>query len=283
VRVGRVDVKTWVPLLRASFPFGLIALALGLSYKFDSFLLSLTRGDAETGYYNAAYNLVFSAVVFSNVLNTALYPSLTRQAARDASRLTALYERALRYLMIVALPIAVGTTVLADQLVPLLFRAVYLPAVPALQIVIWVVPLMYLSEFLGYVLLIAGQEQRAARAVMLSTGVNVALNFILVPQFGFLAAAVMTVVTEAVLVGQYLWVLSPHLQHMAWTRLARPLLAALLMGALVWGLRDLPVWLNAPIAGGVYAGLLLLFRAIGGDEWRFVLSLRDRERRTILK
>ena len=75
--------------------------------------------------------------VLSNVLNTALYPSLSRQAATAPTSCPAIYERALRYLMILSLPIACGAWALAGPLVAFLFSAAYLPAVPALQIVIW--------------------------------------------------------------------------------------------------------------------------------------------------
>jgi O-antigen/teichoic acid export membrane protein len=202
LRPGRAVVRNWPVLLRASIPFGIIGFTLGLSYRFDSVLLNIFRSDVETGYYNAAYNLVFSTVMLSNVINTSLYPSLTRQAASAPHTLPAIYERALRYLLALALPIAVGAATLADQIVPFLFKAAYLPAVPALQIVIWVVPLMFASEFLGYVVLIAGDERRAARAVVVRTGFNVVLNLLVVPRYGFLGAAAMTVLTEAVLVGQ---------------------------------------------------------------------------------
>ena len=63
MRPLRATAASWPTLLRASLPFGVIGLALGLSYRFDSVLLNIFRSDAETGYYNAAYNLVFSAVL----------------------------------------------------------------------------------------------------------------------------------------------------------------------------------------------------------------------------
>jgi O-antigen/teichoic acid export membrane protein len=174
-----------------------------------------------------------------------------------------------------ALPIAVGAATLADQIVPFLFKAAYLPAVPALQIVIWVVPLMFASEFLGYVVLIAGDERRAARAVVASTGFNVVLNLLVVPRFGFLGAAMMTVLTEAVLVGQYVWMLRGQMRQLDWGRvLLRPLLAALLMGGLVLALRGLPLLVNVALGGLAYAGLLLLLGVVGRDELRFVRGLR---------
>jgi O-antigen/teichoic acid export membrane protein len=276
-RPSGVSTDTWRRLLRASIPFGIIGFTLGLSYKFDSVLLNIFRSNVETGYYNAAYNLVFSTVMLSNVINTALYPSLTRQAASAPQSLSAIYDRALRYLMVLSLPIAVGVWALADQIVPFLFKAAYLPAVPALRIVIWVVPLMFASEFLGYVVLIAGNERRAACAVIVSTGFNVLLNLLIVPRFGFIGAAVMTVLTEAVLVTQYLWLLRAPMRRLDWGQiLLRPLLAALVMCGLVLMLRELPLLLNIAVGALIYTGLLVLLGVVGKDELRFVRSLRRR-------
>ena len=275
IHPGRVVARNWPILLRASLPFGVIGFTLGLSYKFDSVLLNIFRSDAETGYYNAAYNLVFSAVLFSNAINTALYPSLARQAASAPQALPHIYERALRYLLMVALPIAVGTWALADQIVPFLFKAAYLPAIPALRIIIWVVPLMFTSELLGYIIVVAGKESRVARAIVISTSVNVAANLILVPRFGFMGAAVMTVVTEAVLVGQYLWILRSTMRQINWRNtLVRSLVAVLLMGAVALALRPhLPFPADAAVAAGAYAVSLLALGVVGKDEVRFMRGI----------
>lgn len=270
-------IRDWPALLRASLPFGIIGFTLGLSYKFDSVLLNIFWGDAETGYYNAAYNLVFSTAILSNVINTSLYPSLSRQAVSAPETLRGIYERALRYLLIIGFPIAVGAWALADQIIPFLFKATYMPAIPALQIVIWVVPLMFASEFLGYVVVVAGSERRVARAVIISTGINIAINLLLVPRFGLRAAAIMTVVTEAVLVGQYVWLLRDMLRDLNWTTiLLRPALAVLLMAGVALTLRELPLLINIAASGLVYGGALFVLGVIGPDELRFVQNLRRR-------
>lgn len=277
VRPGRASLGRWPKLLRASMPFGVIGFALGLSYKFDSVILNIFRNDAETGYYNAAYNLIFSAALVSNVFNTALYPSLARRAVNEPDSLPRIYERALRYMMLIALPIAVGGWALAGQLIPFLFTADYLPAVPALRIIIWALPLMFASEFLGYIVLISGREGRAARAVLVSTGLNVIMNLLLVPRFGFIGAAVMTVLTEAVLVGQYVWALRPLMQKIRWgNSLLRPLLAVALMGGLVLLLQTLlPLLANVAVGALAYAALLLVLGVVGKDDLRFVRNIRS--------
>lgn len=280
LHLGRMDFRQWPTLLRASLPFGIIGLTLGLSYKFDTVLLNVYFGDRETGYYNAAYSLIFSAVMLSNVLNTALYPSLTRQATVAADQLAGIYERAVRYLLVASIPIAVGGWLLADQVIAFLFDASYGPAVPVLRWLCWVIPLMFMTEFLGYVILVDGRERRVARAVILSTLANVGLNLILVPRFGYLAAAVMTVVTESILLVQYLVLLRGWLLKMNWqTVLLRPLAAALTMGVVVYAARGFPLLLNVALGAVTYGVMLVLLQVIGRDEVRFLRGMYVRSGR----
>jgi O-antigen/teichoic acid export membrane protein len=269
----------WVGLLRASLPFGIIGLALGLSYRFDTVLLNIVRSDVETGYYNAAYNLVFSAAVFSNVLNTALFPSLSRQMVEDGSRLPAIAERVLRYLLLLALPIAVGACVLAGPAVVFLYDSGYGPTSQALMVVIWAVPFMYLSEFLGYVVIIQGLERRVARAVLVSSGLNVLLNLALVPVWGLTAAAIMTVVTEVVLVAQHSWTLRTMVSRFNLLEtVGRPLLAAAVMGAVIWALNGvLPFLANVMVGVVVYGATAFLVGAAGGEDIDFFRKARRGE------
>ncbi len=274
---NRAAYAAWLPLLRLSLPFAVISFALGLSYKFDSVLLNIFRSDLETGYYNSVYNLVFSAVLVSNVINTSLYPSLTRQVAASPARLSPIVMRVLRYLITMSLPMAMGVWALAGQLVTFLYTSSYRPAVPALQIILWVVPFMFLSEFLGYVVLVTGREKIAARSVMISTGFNVALNLWVVPHFGFIGAAIMTVATEAVLVCQYVVALFELLRKMNWINiLVRPLLATLFMGLVVITVRsDMPFFVNVVIGAFSYAVFLFVLGAVGKDDFRFVREIRS--------
>ncbi|MCC7369119.1 MAG: flippase [Chloroflexi bacterium] len=274
VTPGRPSPDQWLPLLRASAPFAVIAGTLGLSYKFDSVLLNIAWGDTETGYYNAAYSLVFASVFLSNALNTALYPSLTRQAAQAPESLPSIYGTALRYLMSVSLPIAVGGFVLSDQIVALLFGAGFVEAGPVLAILILVVPLMFASELLGYVVVIGGAERSVARAVLVSTGINILCNLVLVPWFGLFAAATMTVVTEGVLVGQYVWYLRATLAQISWQRtLILPLVATGMMGVGVLLMKELPTVVTILLAAVMYGMLLVLLGVVQPGELAVLRSV----------
>jgi O-antigen/teichoic acid export membrane protein len=271
--------RTWPDLLRRSAPFGVIGFTLGISYRFDVVLLNIFRGDAETGYYTAAYNLVFAAALLSNVLNTALFPSLTRLAASAPEHLPRVYQRTLRYLLVLALPITLGGTALADQLIPALFTAAYEPATLALRVLIWATPLMFASEFLGYVVVIQGHERRVARAIVLSTALNATCNLLLVPRFGFVSAAVLTVMTEAVLVGQYVWLLRTVLQRIDLRMvIVRPLLAGLGMLTVLVCVHGAPLLLSFAAGALSYISMVLMLGVVGPDEAQFA---RDVWRRIV--
>src|SRR5258708_14780101 len=102
---------------------------------------------------------------------------------------------------------------------------------------------------------------------------NVGLNFALVPSFGYLAASWATVLTEIVLAIAG-WVLTaryigriPVIQ-LTW----RALLAGLVMGAVIYPIRDLRgVAIAIPILAGavVYSVTALVLRAVTADEIRF--------------
>lgn len=281
VRPGLPLPGTWLPLVKASIPFGVIGFALGLSYKFDSVLLNIHAGDVATGYYNSAYNLIFSVLVISNVVNTALYPSLSRQSVALPQTLPAIQERMLRYLLLIALPIAVGGSLLAYPIVTTLYGADYISAALPLAILIWVVPFMFVTEFLGYVIVVSGAERRVAWAISLSTGVNVMLNLLLIPIYGLLAASILTVLTEAVLLVQYAWVLRAKLNRFDWNLvLLRPLVAVLLMGIVVALLHDAVLPISIGIGAMVYIGALLLLGVIGKPEFDLLSGLRRRADQT---
>jgi O-antigen/teichoic acid export membrane protein len=271
----RINYRLWLTLLRTSLPFGLIGFALGLSYKFDTILLNIYRGDVETGLYNAAYNLVFSSVVLSNVINTALYPSLTRRVSASPSDLPRLFESFLRYLLLLALPIAIGIWSIADKVVTFLYSNAYASSTQVLQIIIWVIPLMYLSEYLGYIVIIENKESRVARAIIVSTTFNISINLILVPRYGYVAAAIMTVLTEGILVLQHLWTLRGLVNRINLAYVVfRPILAAALMGVLVISLKPyLPLFVTISVGAATYIILLFIFRAIKKEEIDLVFNL----------
>ncbi|MGN6564570.1 MAG: oligosaccharide flippase family protein [Thermomicrobiales bacterium] len=267
---------SWPGLVRGALPFAAITLALSVSYKADAVILSFAVSTALVGAYTVAYNLVFTCSTISHSINLALFPAMTREHARAPEAAQRLFQHGFRYLLLLSLPIAIFVSLNAHAIVLLLYGERFAAAALPMALLAWVVPLMFLSEFLGYVAIVVDRETLAARANWVSSAANVAANLAFIPFFGIAAAAAVTVGTELALVGQYLIALRRH-RLFASTR--RALLGTLLAGAVLaivlLLLRPVhwPVLALGPIAGLVYLVAAFATGALGRAELELVAAL----------
>src|SRR5207249_10573089 len=160
-----------------------------------------------------------------------------------SSQLARTTRLALKTLIALALPIAVGTTILADPLIRPVAGDAFLPhAALALQIPIWFVPFSFTNGLLQYVLISVNQQRFVTLAFVVAVVYNVTLNLILVPRWSYLGAAIVTVLSEIVLLGPFWFAVGRHVEPLRVLPLAwRPAVAALLMAPGVWLLRETPI------------------------------------------
>jgi len=191
-----------------------------------------------------------------------------------------IYQRMFRYLLMIALPIAVGGWAMAGPLIRFLYDQEFAASAQVFQIVIWTVPLMFMSEFLGYVIVLSNREKRVALAVTISSFFNVLMTFVMVPRYGLVAAALIAVLTEAILVTQHLITLRSVIPSIP--RKAEILLVFLPpagMGLLALAVRNTwPFWAGVVLCIFSYGVLLVLSRALSKGEmvnlWKLATSHR---------
>lgn len=269
--------KLWPRLLIAALPFGLIGFALNWSQKIDTVILSLFWPDQVIGWYNAAYSLILGMIIISNSFNIALYPTMSKETAIDYLALGRMYKRILKYLLIASLPLAVGFSVLSRPIILNLYGAPFAPAVLPLAILAWVLPLIFVSEFLRYTTLVVGQENKAALAMLLASLSNIILNFLFIPGYGLLAAAITTVLTEALLVTIYLWQLRAEISLLLLGSVFwKPALASSLMLGTLLLFSYVPLLPIIALGGITYFGTLFLLGDLGPEEGALIRELVER-------
>jgi O-antigen/teichoic acid export membrane protein len=276
-----LNTRLWLPMIRAGLPFGINGLMMSIAYSIDTVILSRFVPDAEVGWYGVAYSLVFALLSFMGGFKQALVPSLSRVYAQDESVVKRWYQAMVRMIVTISLPIAVGGFLLASQIINFLYTAEFAPSALALKILIWDVPLLMFANYAGDMTTISNKERAAARIYTINTTANVVLNLLLIPRFGMLGAAVVTVLTDLISALQFYLLLRnqmslPPVRAM----ILKAGAAAALMGGVVLLLR--PLHFLIAIAAGVviYFALAFLFRLLGPDELnllrRVFASLRQR-------
>lgn len=222
-------------ILRPALTLGAAqALAL-LNYNFDAVLLGFLHGVRDVGFYNAAYRPVTVALAVPLTYFQGLFPALARTWTEGPERLRELAARSLRLCAIVAVPLGVGGTLLAESVIALLFGPQYAESALPLKLLVWSAALVILRGSYRHSLNAAGLQNLDLRCAGVSCGLNVGLNVLLIPRYGMLGAAGATVFADVVWFAMAAWYFNRRIATLSpVAALARPAVAGAVMGVVLW-------------------------------------------------
>lgn len=267
------------PLIRAmvgqSFPLMLNNLLAGLFFKIDVTLLEPIQGKVVVGQYSTAYKWIDALGVVPSLFTMALLPIMSRQAKEDRIGMQRNYQFAVKLLVSAALPVAVVTTFLAVPLIGALGGAAYLPdGAIALQLMIWFAPIGWINSLTNYVLIALDQQRLMRWAFLAGVVFNVTANLIFIPLYSYRAAAVITILSELVLLTGFYLLLRRAMGTVPWVRMLwKPVFAAALMVVILAALTPISALLGLLVASAVYLVLLVGFRAFDAAELAKVAAL----------
>ncbi len=262
--------------LREGFPLMLNNLLAGWFNKIDYTLLRPVRGATEVGWYSAGYRYIDAFNIVPSLFTLSLFPVLARQAeGEDRGKVSATYHFALKLLSATALPLTVLVTFLAEPLVSILGGAKFLPnGAIALTILAWSMPIGWMNSLTNYMLISLRQERGLSISFLASVIFNVLLNLFLLERFGFIAAAGVTIASEAFLCVLFAHWIRRSIGGVPWLGLLwRPWVGAGVMAVLTWVLWPVTPILALPAGILAYLAVLLLTQAFNGDERAKLLSI----------
>lgn len=272
--------KTWLSLLRFSLPFAVITFTILAAKDLDTVLLSLWRSPEEVGWYKAAYNLIFKLLFIKGALLSTLTPQMSRYYGVSKNRVAKTFNASFKLLWAFSLPIAIGTTLLAGPMIVWLYTEEFARSAIVLAILIWALPFLNLSSLCGSVTTATDNEKKAVRVYVAAAVLNLVTNVIAIPIWGYIGAAVSTVLTEIVALFLFYAVLHREFPLTDWgNTLLKPLLAGLVMAGGILALKSAPLLLVIIIAGLVYGLTLLLLKPFSPVEVDLVLGLWSSLRR----
>jgi O-antigen/teichoic acid export membrane protein len=266
-------------MLVESAPLMINHLLATIFWRISQFVLRGATNPAALGIYSAGVKYLDGLNVIPSYFTLALFPLMSRYAARAATNgangssdsLTRTYRLAMQLLLMTALPIAVAFTFAATPLIRILGGAAYLPdSAIALRIMIWSIPIGFVNSVTQYVLIAVNQQRYLTKAFLIAVAFTTITNLLLVPRFGYIAAAALLIPAEISLFIPFAYAVHRHVGPMPWLRLVgRPTLAAAGNLAATWSLAQagMPLFVSLPAGAAVYALALILLGAFRGDEF----------------
>jgi O-antigen/teichoic acid export membrane protein len=259
--------RRWAPeLMRVGLVVGIGQLLTFAYVRVDQVLVLHYTDERQAGLYGAAYQLLDRAQLLPMAVLTTLLPLLASAYTTDRGRLAHTVALGVDVLALVSFPVFAFALVAARPLLVTLFGQEFGDAAPALPVLMAAFVLTAFGYLLGNLALVAGTQRRLVVIATVALVVNVGLNVLLLPRYGFIAAAWVTLVTEVVVCTCALpstfgrLGLRPPLGRVARLLVASGLMAASIAGLQILGLHIGWLLLAAPV---VYGAATL---ALGGVD-----------------
>lgn len=272
----------WASLVKGA-PFFFPSLIMAVANKIGIVLVSAMADSAAVGSYGAANTLVDRLTIISDGVCTAMYPTLVILHKEAPSDAIALYRRVFLWMFVLGLPIAVGTTVLAEPIIRLVYGTNYASSVPTLRLLIWWLSLTFLTNVQAWTLASAGWERCGARVALLTAPLLVALTAICIPQLKEAGAALALLLSTVFSFVMLTYYSRKHITRSPLTGLqfASTLAAGAFMGGCAYLLRHANVLLTISVCAATYGGSVWVLRIVPHAEVQSLVGIvRAKLRRT---
>jgi O-antigen/teichoic acid export membrane protein len=189
------DFAHMMAMLKGGLPFALATIFSSIYFNFDTVLISKYIGDDAAGIYRAAYNLIFPLTMFGLAITGAVFPFASQNYRERKGEVEDVVRRSIVQLLMIALPIAIITTLLSREIVRFLFAPEFAATAECLSVLVWFLPIVFLTNFYSNTLGAIDEQTYVLKVTILSALFNVIANLIIVPRFAQFGASVNTVLT----------------------------------------------------------------------------------------
>lgn len=276
----RLNLQIFRTFARYAIPFALAGIFVKVYSYIDTVLLQELKGDLEVGWYSVPYKITYAFQFFPMALSAAIYPALSNTWVAKRAHARWIFDRALLYAILLAMPIAFGIAALAPEIILTVYGADFTNSILPLKISIFGLIFIFLYFPVGALLNATGRQTVNTIFMGITMGANILLNLILIPRFGAVGASIAAVSTNA-----FLWlttfifaarVLAPS--RYVVRALIKTLIAVAAMFSAVLYLKYLIFWpLTIAVGALIYTGVHLLLHTLTRNDIQTIFKIFRKE------
>jgi O-antigen/teichoic acid export membrane protein len=253
--------------IKIALPFFAVSLFGFIYLRIDTIMLSLMKGDAAVGWYNAATSLTYGLKSVPHIFMSALLPLMSYYFVTSKDVLKNAFQKSFKYLLILGLPIAVGTSLLSNNIILFFYGQQYVNSIIVLQILAWDILLIFLYTCLAFLMISTNKQYQMAILAGSTALINVVLNLFLIPYFSYTGAAIATIAAEGFLLLSYFYLSFRYFDKGSLQKIVlKPILACVVMGFFVYTFHNSNLILLILIAALLYFGMLYLIKGFSDED-----------------
>lgn len=195
--LGKSRIRPIASIYKETLLFSLPLLSIGLFQMIiswtDTLMLGGIRTLDEVGLYNAAHPIAGFIGVSMGALLIIYVPVLTGLFAKESfPEIRRIYSILTKWIFLTSLPLFLIIFLFPQVFLNSLFGSDYISAIRALQVLSLGVLIVNLLGPNGTTLVAIGKTRFLMWAIIAAAGINIILNFILIPTIGILGASIAT-------------------------------------------------------------------------------------------
>jgi O-antigen/teichoic acid export membrane protein len=246
--------------------FAGLTLLAALHWQAAGVLIGKLGGELAAAEFGVASRFLLPVALLLSSYANVIQPTAARLAIESLRDLGAFLSRGLKLAAALTLPFAVGMTLLARELLALLFGPAYVGTASALSLLAFSVVPFGLVIITARGLIAAGRQRIDLIGNAMAVTTNLALNLILIPRYGAAGAALAQLLSMMVLAAVEIGYTTQHLAQLAiWRAVASCVWPLAAMALALWQTRALGLWGAAAAGGSLYLACLWL---TGFRGWR---------------
>lgn len=194
------DLKFIKNVFKSSWPISATLILNLIYFRLDSFFISWFRNFSEVGIYNLAYQVFQSALVLPVFIMNGYYPLMVKNLNENKDKFLISLKKAFILMLGLGFAGTVATFIFGDFIINIIAgNNLFSDSATVLKILSLGFPLFFISALLMWVLVTLKEYKILVRIYFFGLVVNIVLNLIFIPQFSYIAASIITVLSEGVI------------------------------------------------------------------------------------
>jgi len=195
----RIDLSLWRSLILQSFPLALSGFSETVNNRSDSVMLGSMKTVSDVGIYGAAYNIYLGVGLLFHSLVVGGFPALSRLSGLSKRALADVFFRLSRLMLFSTAIAGISCFVLSSQIISLVYGTKLLAASKPLSILSLALVFFGLERLCMAALTSMGLQRLVFWSTFIGAIVNVSINIVVIPRYGYIGASYSTLATEIVM------------------------------------------------------------------------------------
>jgi O-antigen/teichoic acid export membrane protein len=267
------DFQYWKTFLKESWPMGVSVFITFLYFKMDTILLSVMRSSADVGIYNAAYKVIENIAFFPSMIMGLILPVMSFSIFSDRRRFLDISNKTFRVFLLTVVPLLIIIIFLSDGIIHLIGGAGFFESALVLEILVFALVFIFFGNFFNAILIAANLQKKLMIVLSFAAILNISLNLIIIPIWSYLGAAVVSVITEfLVVVLTGFFVFKKINYKPSFQRGGQIILSGLIMAIPLFFFRNSNFFILIISSSAIYLFCLWIFKVITIQEIKSLVS-----------